>query len=297
MKKIFPYLSVLVLLSCHDKLDTAEAYRVGGTDCRVIPSFVAKTPINPLNAGFATAQNNELGITLIEPGTTKKWKHPSWDKYGYFGQIATSNLGTIFLAPIPMVNALKEPEQGFNTVYAINSATGELEPFVTLSQKQTDNNGNPFGILGLNFDCSSNVLYVTTVYGSTKEQELGAIYAINVETKEVIDKYPNTDAFGCIALGTTGEKRLYFGSSRTSEVFSIELDRKGAFIGKAKPEFSLEMLGPRGDDKAKKFRFKNNILTVIGYEFLYNLTAATEVQETYYNFVYDRVHKKWDYQK
>lgn len=289
------YISLLVFASCADKMDKREAMQVGTTDCRSVPAFVKNTPINPSKTAFSTSQERQKGVRLLEYGTTKVWQDSTWDDYGYFGQLTTSNIGQVFLAPTPMINAASEPDQGFNTLFSIDPNTGVLAPFFQLSPKQSYHTDNPFGILGISYDCSANVVYATSVYGSTKSNESGVIYAIDVATQSILDTYEGVDAFGCMALGTTGEKKLYYGSARNSNIYSIELDKTGKFIGKSREEFSLDMLGPRGDDKAKKMRFTKGKLIITGYEFMYNLIAPADVQETQYTFMYDRANKTWNH--
>ena len=111
---------------------------------------------------------------------------------------------------------------------------------------------------------------------------------------KITDKLIGNDALVLCVGVFTGETRLYFGSSRTSDVFSVELTKEGKFKGHLKKEFTLDLLGPRGDDKARRIRFdKNGDMMIYGVEFNYNLTAPTEKQETVYRFRYDETEKKW----
>jgi hypothetical protein len=94
--------------------------------------------------------------------------------------------------------------------------------------------------------------------------------------------------------GMTGEKKLYYGSARRPVIYSILLTKAGKFDGIPKEELSLDMLGPRGDDKARRIRFdKNGDMLIYGIEFNYNLTAPTEKQESFYRFRYYSDVKKW----
>lgn len=285
---------VLFFCGCTDRLEKKEAYRIGSSDCKKMPSFVKTTPLNSGNVAFTTSDKKNTGVLLMDYQNGKTWAHPTWDQYGNFGQLSISNTGKVYLAPIPVVNVASEPELGFNTIFQINPTTGVLEPFIQLSPKQEYHIQNPFGLLGLTFDCSSNVLYATSVYGSTNDEENGCIYAIDVSNKKVIDQYKGIDGFGCVVSGITGEKRLYFGSARTSDIFSIELSRKGTFIGNHQKDFSIDLLGPRGDDKAKKIVCKNNKIQITGYEFNYNLVAPTESQQTKFHFSYNKLSNSWE---
>jgi hypothetical protein len=57
---------------------------------------------------------------------------------------------------------------------------------------------------------------------------------------------------------------------------------------------SLEGLGPRGDDKAKKIVFTpKGEMNIEGYEFGFNLIAPTEKQVTNYLFRYNPNTENW----
>jgi outer membrane protein assembly factor BamB len=184
-----------------------------------------------------------------------------------------------------------------NIIYKVDSRTAEMAPFVKIPAPPVANNKNPYGLLGLYFDCSAKILYASSIYGSDEHDERGVIYAIDPKTGKVMDSYKGIDAMGLCVGGITGQKKLYIGSSRTTNVYSIELLKNGKFTGSLNQEFSLDMLGPRGDDKARKIRFDiNGTMLVSGIEFNYNLAAVTEKQETLYRFRYNNEEKKWVYE-
>lgn len=265
---------------------------IGVKSCKKLPVFTKDLEISSPKMAFSTAEKRGMGIWLVDYTTGRKYQDSTWDDYGYLGQISTSNTGEVFVLPIPLINTLKEPATGYNSLYSINPTTGKLAPVIQFSKKQTELE-QPYGGLGITFDCSANVVYVSSVYGSTKAQERGVIYAVDVASRSVIDSVEGIDAFGCLVLGVTGTKKLFYGSARTSTIYAIELDKSGKFMGTPSKQFTIDMLGPRGDDVAKKLTYKDNKLHVTGYEFSYTLHAPTEIEETYYQFSFDTSSKTW----
>jgi len=111
-----------------------------------------------------------------------------------------------------------------------------------------------------------------------------------------LDQLPATDVLGMGIAYTAGQRRLYFGIQQNSDVYSVKLKSNGNFDGKPRVEFSLEGLGPRGDDKVRRIRLdKDGSLLVYGMEFNVNLVPASEKQETIYSFSYDEETGKWTY--
>ena len=155
---------------------------------------------------------------------------------------------------------------------------------------------NPYGIIAMIYLCETGTLYVSSVAGSRLHEENGHIYAIDIKNKKIIDQVDHTDAMGMGITYTTGKRQLFFGNGRNSDVQSIILNADGKFSGKAQTAFTLQNLGPRGDDKVRKIRSdQSGNLIVSGLEFNFNMIAPREKQETVYNFYYDEETKNWIY--
>ena len=270
-------------------------------DCRVMPSFTSKAGFDQGRSYFSTSEKKKMGLIFAElpqNGSNKEartWQHPSWTKAGWLGPMVISDKGEVWVAPVPMVNILNNKPEEQNRIWKTNSKTGELSVAIDLPRPDSVFNGkNPFGLLGLGYDCDNGVLYATSVSGSTLDQEKGRIFAINTQNMTVIDQIDTLDAFGAGVGTINNEKRLYFGAARNGNIFSIGLNTDGSFVGTPRVEFTLEGLGPRGDDRARKIRFApDGTLTIQGVEFYFNLTAPTEKQESAYQFRYVPEQKKW----
>jgi hypothetical protein len=270
-------------------------------DCKRPPSFIKNVGFDPSRSVFSTSEKRIKGLALVETNTKgdtsnggrKIYQHPSWTTQGYMGPILLDPQGNCYVAPVPVINLIDNPISKQNIIYKIDSQTGEMAKFEELPLKDTLGIQNPYGILGFAYLCESNILYVSSVQGSTREKENGVIYAID-ESGKIIDKLDNIDAFGLGISFVNDSRKLYFGSARVPNIYQIRLSEEGKFIGKPTETTSIADFGPRGDDKARKIRFdKNGNMEVYTLEFNYNLTAPTEKQENKLVFSWDEEKKTW----
>lgn len=214
----------------------------------------------------------------------------TWKKYGSMGTFCFDEKGNIYLIPIPWVNVLKNEKKSQNTVYKVDGITGIMSPFIQLANNQKYNPQNAFGLLGLTYDCNTKCLYVSTVSASDRLNEKGIIYAIDTKGKRavIIDSLQGKDALGIGIAGLNSNKILFIGDARNSNIFSNKIDSIGKFLNKKlDPIFTLENIGSRGDDKAKKFDFANNQINIKAVEFNWNLIAPTEQQQAVYSFKFN----------
>jgi hypothetical protein len=274
-------------------------------DCKRMPSYVAAAGFPANSMAFSTSEKRTKGLVLVDiaksdSAKNRTWQHPSWKTAGSMGPIAVNELGEVFAAPVPSINVLDNPIAQQNTIYRVNAASGELQPFLELPKVLDPIAAeNPFGILGMVYDCESKTLYASTVYGSTKEKEVGKIYAIDFKGTEPATNshFSNTDAMGVGIAYLNEEKRLFYGSTRDSKIYSVQLDEQGNFKGSSRIEIDMNGQGPRGDDRARKIRFdKNGQMIVQAVEFFYNLIAPTEKQESVYTYKYNLEKQQWDLQ-
>ncbi len=307
MKKsiIYGIASLLItgFFSCGEKMPGEEVTSIGITTCQAQPAYVKATGLNPARSALSSSEKKIMGLVLVEipanpadAAGRRTWQHPTWKQFGWMGSITTDDKGNAYTAPAPVINVLNNPTDKQNTIYKVNTQTAEMSALASLPLTDSITHENAYGVLGLFFDCHAHKLYASSVAGSTRSSEKGILYLIDPESGKVEDRITGTDALGLCVGGITGTKRLYYGSSRTPDIFSVELDKAGRFKGSARKEFSLDLLGPRGDDKARRIRFdKNGDMLIFGVEFNFNLTAPTEKQETLYRFRYDEESKEWKY--
>jgi outer membrane protein assembly factor BamB len=291
-----------VLFSCKDEIVDFQT-----NECKNQPAFFKGIGFDPNRTAYSTSENRKMGLHLIQFNATgdtsnggkKLYQHPSWKMAGWLGPILIDPQGNCFVGPVPVINLLDNPPAKQNTIYKVDGNTGEMKMFMELPSAEIISSTNPYGILGFTYLCESNTLYVSTVHGSTRDKELGFIYAIDAATGKIIDKISNVDALGMGISYITGKRILYFGSSRSSNIYSIALSKDGKFYNHPSLEFSISDIGPRGDDKARRIKFDkaSGNMQVFAIEFNYNLTAPTEKQENIYAFAWNSSIQKWEYNK
>ncbi len=290
---------ILILASCSETMSESEIESIGRTKGKRPAAFIQMVGLDPNNAAFSSSVNNMKGIVLLQPvpqykDSFLKYQHPTWAQHGWMGTITTDDSGNVYTAPIPFVNSLDNTLSTINTIYKIDNQTGEMKLFYSLPKPDSVEGVMPFGIMGMYYDVHGKKLYAASIAGSTRDEEKGVIYVIDISRQSVVDKLAGIDAMGLFVGGMTGEKKLYFGTCRNAEIKSVLLDKSGAIISKPVQELSLDQLGPRGDDKARRIRYDNyGNLLVYGIEFNYSLAANSNRVETLYKFGYNKAEKKW----
>ncbi len=279
----------------------AFAGKVGSVDaCRVQPPFTQKLGFGR-NTMLSTAERTMKGLVLVEPaqdgGAPRTYQHPSWTMGGYLGPNTFDAKGNLFVAPSPRVSLNENPPEKQNTIYKVDGETGEMTAWITLPVAAPISLNNPYGVMGLAYDCETNSVYATSVAGSTRNQMLGRVFQIDAGSGKIVSQLDNLDGIGVSVFNTSQGKRLFIGSARTQDVLSVALAPQGAFAGVPLVEFSLEGLGPDGNDKARKISFdKADYMLVSGTKFNYNLAPpAAQVRPMTYRFGYDAGTSRWTF--
>ncbi len=265
--------------------------------CRTLPAFVAALGFSR-TAAISTEARPQKGATLIEQDANGKiirtYQHPSWTMAGYLGPPVVDKFGNIYLIPAPWINVLDNPTAKQNIIYKIDGKTGIMAEFVPLPAAAGPLPENPYGLLGLAYDCDTQSLYATSVAGSTRDKEVGRIFQIDAASGKILAQIDNIDAFGVMGFNGAKGKRLYFGMARTSDVRSVLLDDNGHFVGEPRQEFSLAGLGAHGDEKAQRLAIDaDRTLSVRSLEFDFNLIAPTELRRTLFKYAYNANSDSW----
>jgi hypothetical protein len=263
--------------------------------CRTNPRFIATKKEFTSKSFFSTSERFIKGLVLVDGAEkTRTWQHPTWQQFGWLAAIHYDGKGNVYTVPAPRINVLDNKPAEQNRVLKVDSITGAMSVLANLPSAGAPNEQNPYGALAVAFDCESQLLYVSSIAGSTRSKEIGRIFAIDPESGKTKFTRDNVDAMGLHLFKLGKQKRLYYGRARDPEIWSIAVDDKGSFVGDARFELSLEGLGPRGDDRARRLNFTpTNEMLVWGIEFNVNLVAPTEKQETLYRFVYDAKQQRW----
>jgi hypothetical protein len=252
----------------------------------------------PGESAFSTSEKRKMGLVLLGLGIdgerSKTYAHESWDDQGYLSSITRDRTGHIYVAPKPNVNMLHTNTENLNTIFRVHAEKEVMAAFQNLPGPVVVSNENPYGILGLQYDCHTDHLLVSTVNGSTREMENGKVYGVNTWTGQLLPLVNHMDILGLtVADLSNGKLQLLLASARESLIFALPISRDLNVLGPAKPVISLEGLGPRGDDRGRKMEFDNGQLIIYGTPFYYNLSAPTIPKETKYTFSWEEVAGRW----
>lgn len=276
-----------------------EAFAFGPVaHCRPVPKFAQALGFN--QTSVIDTQGGQKGLILYQPAARSgdpppgTFQDPTWDDAGYLGPLTTDRNGNIYVAPSPRVSLYDNPPGMASTLFKIDTATGQMAEFLDLPVAAPPSAENPFGILGLAYDCDTHSLYASSVAGSTRTQALGRIFRIDLGSGRVASELDAVDAFGLAIFNGVSGKRLYFGSARASEILSLALDVTGNVAGIPRLEVSLAGWGVNGDDKARRVIFNNdNTMTVRGLPFEFNLIATSERPQSEYRLQYLTNNDSW----
>lgn len=276
-------------------------YKFGVTNtCRKVPSFIRSLKMRAPSLD-SRQQDESMGLLIRDNAQQNRtWQHKSWLQSGYIGGFDRDQQGNIYVAPMPYVSLLKNPPEIQNQIYQIDPKTAKMSLFMKLPTQNPPNAKNPFGTMGLYYDCDTHSLYVSSLAGSLPLKERGVIYQIDVRSKKILSKLENTDAIGVGVFNTKKGKRLYYGSARNSHLFSIGLDQKGHFQGDKKYEVSLSRVKGGDTTVIKKVQFSNIknkiIMSLKEVEFGFRLTAENNPNKKKYAFELDQTNSQWIFQ-
>lgn len=277
--------------------------------CQNQPAFIKTLGLDPVWTGLSTSEKNKVGLVLVEfekkagqsaptAANNKRivFQHESWKTKGYLSTICLDNHGNVYTIPAPLISMLYNKVDKLNTIYQINSYTGVMNEWFNLPFTANHSVNNPYGLLGITYDCSSDILIAATVAGSDRYHERGVVYLIHAATKKIVDIIQYIDVIGlAVGLDEQNRKRLYFAKTRNGWIYSMLMSNNGKLLKSSiRKELSLDGYGPRGDDKARKIKFINHQLQISGTAFHYNLQAQSEKPETVYTFNWDARAKKWE---
>lgn len=269
-------------------------YTIGPTNgCQASPQFVAA--LNFAQPAIDTTQELGVGLLVSDMADASRiYQHETWDDAGKVGPFAIDWLGNIFVAPAPVINQELNPVEEQNKVFRADTQTAVMSLFLDLPWPLPPSGSNPYGVLGLTYDCGTDNLYVASVAGSTPQEEVGIIYQVNATSGEIISQLENQDALGVGAFNSSQGKRLYFGAGRTPEVYSVLLDGNGRFIGQPRLEFSLAAQPGGSDVKAQRIQFTpENLMIVKAIEFNYSLQVTSRIEKTVFTFQYQPEPDTW----
>jgi hypothetical protein len=270
-----------------------EGYTIGYADsCRASPQFLAELGLE--QPVIDTTQEFGTGVLVREAAGEGSYQHDTWDDAGKIGAFALDWLGNIFVAPAPLLSQELNPVEEQNKVFRVDTQSAEMREFASLPWPLPPSGSNPYGVVGLTYDCGTGSLYVASIAGSTPQDEVGVIYQISPESGEILSKLENVDALGVGVFNGSQGKRLYYGAGRVPEVWSVALAEDGRFTGQPRREFSLAAQPGGRAENAHRLQFTpENSLIIKALEFNYSLQATTRRERDIYTFQYDPEQDVW----
>jgi len=293
---------IFALSSCgEEKMTSEEISKIGITSCRTQAPFIKDLGFDMSRSGLSTTEPSVMGVVLIQyprksadSADKKMYQDRSWSQYGWMGTVTSDLDGNTYTAPYPRESTSGRPLSEINKIYMVNGATGNMAVLTELPKADSAAGVYPFGVLDLYYDCHGKKLYASSVAGSTPEKEKGVIYAIDPENGAVIDKLEGHDASAVFVGGITGQKRLFFGSARSSDVYSVELTKEGKFKSDVRKEFSIEKLGETRNDRARRIHSnEDGNMMIFASKFDYTPGIEREDDQALYRFAYNKSTKKW----
>ena len=202
--------------------------------------------------------------------------------------------GNIYAAPAPLVSLVENPPDRQNQVYRVDSDSQLMAEWVDLPAALPPSGANPYGVVGLAYDCDTELLYATSLAGSTAGQEVGRIFSIDLASGQVVETLEGIDAMGVGVYNGAQGKRLYYGLTRRPELWSVALDEQGRFAGEPRFELSLAELPTEGRQTVRRIRFGTGTdAKLYLVNFNYTLQVAGERQETILPIAYDPFSDTW----
>lgn len=280
---------------------TPPAAALGGvTGCRGIPRFAARLGYAD-RLGISTSERTYKGLVIFDgrvpvtadPAQRDIHQEPSWDDAGTLGPFVIDRDGHIYTAAVPRTAVSDNPPGSLNVVYRIDSETAELQPFVTLPGA-AGSSDNPFGILGMAYDCDTHALYVSTVAGSTRQAEQGRIVRVDLASGEISDEVIGIDAIGMAVFQGRAGKRLYIGLARSPEIGSVALDADGHATGEFRIDLEIdERMANFAEPRVRRISFDQTNMTLFVVPFAFNLRAVSEQQQVVLRYGYDAERDGW----
>lgn len=245
------------------------------TGCQVRPPFMAALNI-PADASASTSTEGILGFNVLVPdpkaGHVRSLLHDTWKSAGNLGQFTYDKHGNIYLVPVPLTSLEVNPPQDQNKIYVIDATTGRMREFMDLPAPRPIDTTNPFGTIGITYDCETHSLYVSSLAGSGPAEELGTLFRVDLGVNQVKTRLEGIDVLGLGVFRSEGGKRLYIGSARRGEVLSVPLDAQGDFSGRPRFELGLGAHGLPANYRVQRIVFnRQDEMQVKTLPFAYSL--------------------------
>lgn len=277
-------------------------YPIGSASlCKRPPAFAAAQGFS-VQAQLSTQDSRHVGLVITEggadAGSARVYQHPTWSQGGHLGPPVLDEAGNIYVVPVPYVQVLDNPAEKQNILYKVDGRTGVMRPLVDLPVAEPPSAANPYGLVGLTYDCDLRRLYASSLSGSDQAHVRGRLYQVDPAEGKVLDRIDGIDAIGLSTFNGRKGKRLYLGLARSSEVRSLALTASGGFAEESpRLEFSVADRGLHGDEKARRITVgADQMMVVRVMSFDFNLVSNSDRLQSGLRYDYDEDGDRWSYQ-
>lgn len=277
--------------------EVARAWPAGSAGrCFAGPRFPQGVGFAPGQSFIGTSPGQYVGLFLADAtGSGRDYQHPTWDDMGNMGAFVYDGGGNIYLAPAPFMNLSIDKLENQTKLLRVDSDSAEMSVLVDLPAANAPSTANPFGLVGLFYDCDTDSLYASSVAGSTPTEERGRIFQIDLKTNAIVSTFEDVDAIGIGVYNGSSGKRVYWGSGRTTGIYSRALDNNGHFVDQPRLEFYLAELPGGRNDRGTRITFnQEGDMVVKGTDFPYTLSVERPVIYRDYHLAYDAASDSWE---
>lgn len=270
----------------------AGAPSASAKPCPAAPPFVASLGFSP-NAALTTSDVRRKGLLLIEPQGTQgrePFQHPSWAQAGALGPIARDRAGNVYTVPVPRIDVWDNPIDRQSRLLVVDGETAKMRELLPLPFARPPSGRNPFAAMGLAYDCAQHALYVTTVTGSSRDEELGRVYRIDLAANPpaITHTLEGVDAIGVTIFDGPDGKQLLLGRARVPEIHAVKLDAAGGFAGPPVRVASIADWDAVRDERARRIDvLPNREVVVRTTPFRFNLAHPRDSTHNAYRINVD----------
>lgn len=264
--------------------ESASIQNLSIGDCKSTPSFVQKYKKVGQNASFETNNKEKYGLNLLIRNANNEIietiQDESWKIGGVLGNFVFDANSNIYLVPTPSINTLRNKENKRNTVYKVDATTGKMEEYIDIKANTDDYKQNPFGLMGIAINCQTKTMYLSSVSGSNPQTEKGAVFSVNLQSKEQKKILENKDIYG---IGVT-KTHLLLAPVGEPVILSLEQANTNQ---KPKTEFRIDYSQSiRITDIVKKIKvIDEQTLSLSAIPFAYSLAPINaQLGETVVNY-------------
>jgi hypothetical protein len=234
MKKLLPVISlILVIFVGYLVVHKQQKDRVKIQDKVLISSFDKPTnkqrmPIFLRNLKIPQpiiidlSQLKYKGLAFLYGTNFHKAIHAKeWEKYGNLSTYTLDRYGNLYLIPMPFISIKKDTFNLQTNIYKVDSKSGHINIWVHFDDIKP-NASNPYGLISIDYDSDDGIIFASAIDESTYQNQNGAIYVIDIKTKNIIQKIDGFDALSIKYLkDTDGKKYLLVGSARDNGLYAF----------------------------------------------------------------------------